>query len=283
LSLEDTVYYKNQRVLLASKHEKERAVAHVFFNKLGCEVCIEDFDTDQFGTFTGEIERPQTAYETCILKAKNAGEEFNYNLSLASEGSFGSHPSAPFIPSAHEIMVFIDKKNGWIIAEQLVSQKTNYNMITIDESADINSFLKRVNFPIHALTLQTKTTKEIIAKGIRTPSCLSNFLRAGFQLEKHLFLATDMRAMMNPTRMEVLSELADKLAVRISRDCPDCRTPGFGFKSTQGRLPCNECGSLTSFYEKEVWGCIQCEYYESRPRIDGLDCVDPGYCNYCNP
>ncbi|MDF1828293.1 MAG: hypothetical protein P1U39_08455 [Legionellaceae bacterium] len=277
------MYYKNQRVLLASKHEKEKAIADVFLNQLECHVCVEDFDTDQFGTFTGEVERPLTPYETCLLKAKHAGEQFGYHLSVASEGSFGPHPSAPFVPSAHEIMVFIDKRHGWVIAEQLVTQKTNYAMTAIDASTQFDGFLKRVDFPRHALVLQTKSNNAIIAKGIQTSSHLSDALKQGFQVESDLLLSTDMRAMMNPTRMSVLSELADKLAARIGHLCPQCKTPGFGFKSTKGKLPCTICGLLSALHEKEVWGCIQCEYNEARPRHDGLTRADPGYCDNCNP
>lgn len=277
------MYYKNQRVLLASKHEKEKAIADIFLDQLECHLCVEDFDTDQFGTFTGEIERPLTPYETCLLKAKHAGEQLGYNLIVASEGSFGFHPSSPFIPSAHEIMVFIDRQHNWVIAEQLVSQKTNYAMMTLDASTQFDGFLKRVDFPRHALVLQTKSNHAVIAKGIKTSLHLSDALKQGFQVEPELMLSTDMRAMMNPTRMSVLSELADKLAVRIRHLCPQCKTPGFGFKSTKGKLPCTICGLLTSLHEKEVWGCIQCEYDEARPRKDGLNCADPGCCIGCNP
>lgn len=277
------MYYKDRRVLLASKHEKEKAIAEVFFNKLECQLCVEAFDTDQFGTFTGEIARPLTPYETCVLKAKTAAEQFDYNLSLASEGSFGPHPAFSFIPSAHEIMVFIDKANNWVIAEQLISQKTNYTMLTIDAHTELDDFLRRVDFPNHALTLQMNTGKELIAKGIRDKITLLASLENGFQHEQQLFLATDMRAMMNPTRMEVLSELAYKLAVRIGSQCPGCNIPGFGFKTTKGKLPCSLCHSPTSYYELEIWGCIACDYQESKPRKDGLKQTEPACCDYCNP
>jgi len=277
------MYYKDQRVLLASKHEKEKAIAQAFFSKLECHLCIEDFDTDQFGTFTGEIARPLTPYETCVLKAKTAAEQFNYNLGLASEGSFGPHPAFPFIPSDHEIMVFIDRTNNWVIAEQLISKKTNYAMMTIDAQTELDNFLKRADFPKHALTLQMNTSKELIAKGIRDKKTLLASLEKGFRREQHLFLATDMRAMMNPTRMEVLSELANKLAVRIGSHCPGCKIPGFGFKTTKGKLPCSMCEAPTTFYELEIWGCIACDHQESKPRKDGLKHAEPAYCNYCNP
>ncbi|CEK11494.1 DUF6671 family protein [Legionella hackeliae] len=276
-------YYKNQSVLLATMHEKEKAISDIFLKKLGCHVCVENFDTDQFGTFTGETPRPLSPYNTCLLKVKKAMEQYDYELGLGSEGSFGPHPAIPFIPAGHEIMVFFDKKNNWVISEQLISEKTNYNMITIDSKTEIKDFLMNIGFPKHAVTLQTNETKEVIAKGIKDLTVLSHFLEKGFQKEEYLFLATDMRAMMNPTRMNVLRELADKLTIKIASCCPECNTPGFGFSSTQGKLHCKICELPTSIFKEEVWACIQCDYKEVKPRRDGLKFVEAKHCDYCNP
>ena len=277
------MYYANQSVLLASKHEKEKAIADVFFKKLSCTLCVNDFDTDQFGTFTGEIARALSPYDTCVSKAKTAAKHFGYDLAVASEGSFGPHPDFHFIPSDHEIMVFVDRKNNWIIAEQLVTSKTNYGMITLNSTTELSDFLSQTGFPEHALILQTNSDKTVIAKGIQDIETLRAALDIGFKKEKELFLATDMRAMMNPTRMNAISELAEKLADRIACPCPHCHIPGFGFQKTMGSLPCKACASPTSFYNHEIWGCIQCKYQEKQPRKDGLQSTDPQYCGYCNP
>ncbi|KTC83817.1 DUF6671 family protein [Legionella brunensis] len=277
------MYYKNQSVLLASKHEKEQAIAAPFMNRLSCTLKVHDFDTDQFGTFTGEIARTLSPYETCLLKAKTAAEQYDYAYSVASEGSFGPHPTFPFIPSAHELMVFIDREHDWVIAEQLVSQKTNYAMITINKHAEIDVFLKQVQFPSHALIVQGTSDNRVIAKGINDLKVLIHHLTIGFKTEKELLLTTDMRAMMNPTRMELIGKLADKLALRIATLCVQCACPGFGFKSTRGTLACSLCGSSTSYYKEEVWGCITCEHEEYKMRRDGLLKADPRYCDYCNP
>lgn len=277
------MHYKNQSVLLASKHEKEKAIAKVFFDTLSCTLDVQEFDTDQFGTFTGEIARTLSPYDTCLLKAKRAAEDYGYDLAIASEGSFGAHPAFPFIPSDHEIMVFLDRKNNWVIAEQYTTPKTNYSMMTITPQTAIEDFLEKAGFPEHALTLQTNSDKRVIAKGVRDIETLQAALRLGFQHEKELFLATDMRAMMNPLRMQAISELAKKLALRIQCSCPNCFTPGFGFKKTSGSLLCNDCTSPTSLYRQEVWGCIQCDYQETHPRKDGLETAKPQYCHYCNP
>ncbi len=277
------MHYERQTVLLASKHEKEKAIAAPFFKHLACTLAIEAFDTDQFGTFTGEIARLASPYESCLLKAKTAAELYGYDLAIASEGSFGPHPSLPFMASAHEIMLFVDRLHNWVIAEQLMTPNTNYAMITIDRSSDLRPFLEQVKFPAHALTLQTNPSQPPLAKGIRQMSDLQTQLNRGFAQHPQLLLATDMRAMMNPTRMEVLAELADKLAIRIATVCPACQTPGFGFKSTEGQLPCSDCGAPTSWYAREAWGCIECDAQTYKSRQDNLAMADPIYCPFCNP
>ena len=275
--------YTDKLVLLASKHNKEQAIAPVFRRTLACKLCVEDIDTDQFGTFTGEVPRKLSAYETCILKARYAAHEKKYALSVASEGSFGPHPSNPFIPHAHEIMVFLDLEQDWIIGEQLLTPNTNYKMMTINRDTDLEPFLKSALFPSHALTLQSPDRLDVIEKGINTPHQLQASLSDGFKKYNELFIATDMRAMMNPTRMQTLAELAEKLAIRIKSLCPSCGIPGFGFKSVSGHLPCSRCRDDTTMYRYEEWGCIQCNYQEQRPRKDHLIVADPTYCNYCNP
>lgn len=275
--------YKDKFVLLASKHRKEQAVEPVFREKMGCNVCVEDIDTDQFGTFTGEIPRTMPAYENCILKAKYGAKEKKYVLSIASEGSFSPHPSNPFMPLAHEIMVFVDLENDWVIAEQLMTVNTNYKMMTIHQDTILEAFLESVHFPSHALTLQSGDRQNIIAKGINNQDKLQELLDMGFKKYNELFIATDMRAMMNPTRMQTLIELAEKLAIRIMRSCPGCGIPGFGFKSVSGHLPCSLCGAETQMYQYEDWGCIRCDYQDQRLRKDQLIVADPTHCDYCNP
>ncbi len=258
------MHYRKEAVLLASKHEKERVIRPIFHEKIGCTLYTSDFDTDQFGTFTGEIPRAQNAYDTCILKAKTAALAADYFFSIASEGSFGWHPAIPFFASDHEIMVFVDLKNDWVIADQLITPKTNYKMMKLHPSTEIDSFLRSVHFPSHALTLQVSHSKEILGKGIQEQALLDELIKIGFSKGDELLLVTDMRAMMNPTRMEVLSLLAEKLAVRIQTCCRACRAPGFGFVSTTEKLSCSQCDAPTSMHRFEVWGCVACDNEEKK-------------------
>ena len=66
----------------------------------------------------------------------------------------------PFFASDHEIMAFVDLRNSWVIAEQLVTAKTNYKMLTLHAGTAFASFLQSVQFPSHAVTLQVNDTKE---------------------------------------------------------------------------------------------------------------------------
>ncbi len=277
------MFYKSKQILLASKHQKEKAIGPVFTENLGCQLRLSDFDTDQLGTFTGEIARPFNPYETCILKAKKAAQQDGHALALASEGSFGPHPANPFLPSAYEIMAFVDLTHNWVIAESLITLKTNYKMMTLQEGTDLDSFLQVAGFPDHALILQTEDQKETLGKGIVDPNELQGLLQEGFKRQKTLLLATDMRAMMNPTRMDSLATLARKLASRIATHCPSCDAPGFGFKTTDDQLPCGLCGSPTNMYRFEMWGCVRCDYELKKPRVDQLEKADPTYCHHCNP
>ena len=180
-------------------------------------------------------------------------------------------------------MVFVDLKNNWVIADQLLTPQTNYKMLTITPNTNIESFLESAYFPSHALVLQVNDSKEIIAKGINDFAVLMNLISIGFSKADELLLTTDMRAMMNPTRMKNISTLAEKLTSRILTECGFCHAPGYGFVSTSGNLACEQCGGPSSLYAFEVWACIACDNTEKKLRSDHLSKASPTYCNACNP
>ncbi|MDP3559480.1 MAG: hypothetical protein Q8R79_03910 [Legionellaceae bacterium] len=73
--------YTHKSVLLASKHNKEQVIEPVFREQLSCNLYVSDIDTDQFGTFTGEVPRSLSPHETCILKASFAAkDEWQFTL-----------------------------------------------------------------------------------------------------------------------------------------------------------------------------------------------------------
>jgi hypothetical protein len=73
--------YCGQAAVLTTKHGKDRAIARPFRASLGLVITVKDeIDTDQLGTFTGEIERVGTPREVAIRKAR-----------LGMEAQFPSH------------------------------------------------------------------------------------------------------------------------------------------------------------------------------------------------
>lgn len=275
--------YQGQAILMASKHQKEQVIAPFVEQILQARLVIANVDTDQFGTFTGEVARPQPPLETCILKAKACAIETQHALAIASEGSFGPHPQIPFLPYAHEIMVFVDLQRALVIKESLSTQETNFASIDIIRSSNLSSFLKQVGFPTHKLCLQTKQDLKVIAKGIDSHQSLEKMLMRGFKLDNELRLTTDMRAMMNPTRMRNIGILAEKLTKRIKTLCPSCQTPGYGKTGAEGHLPCANCMLPSQVYALDIFSCANCHFIEKTPRLDGQVSIDPQFCNYCNP
>ena len=98
--------YKDQKILLATKHQKETVIAPIFKGTLEAQIIVpQDFDTDQFGTFSFEVPRHASAFETAVKKAKKAASDYGYSLAVASEGSFGAHPDYFWTSANTEIMV----------------------------------------------------------------------------------------------------------------------------------------------------------------------------------
>jgi len=289
-------FYNNQKILLATKHHKESVIAPVFKKILGAEIIVpQDFDTDQFGTFSFEIPRELTAYQTAVKKAKTAVEDYGASLVISSEGSFGPHPDYFWMTANIEIMVFLDLSCSVEISEYLISTETNHDELWINrdykKSPDYEKFLKKVFFPSHGLMVhgplgqgQNQNSQDLFfAKGVTDLKTLEQKISLGFDCYEALCLKTDMRAMMNPSRMKVIGHLAEKLAQRINCLCQQCHTPGFGKRSSSGYLNCESCDEPSLLYQYQVQSCIACDYKILVPRPDGLVKAPINHCQFCNP
>lgn len=82
--------FKNRVAILATMHKKEEVISPILENELGIEIVVpEGFNTDQFGTFTGDIERMGDQYDAARHKAMGSMYLYDKTLAFASEGSFG--------------------------------------------------------------------------------------------------------------------------------------------------------------------------------------------------
>ena len=160
--------FKGRNLLIATKHEKEKVIAPILEKELGVRCIVpENFDTDILGTFTGEIERKDDPITTARKKCMLAMEATNCDMALASEGSFGPHPSIFFVPGDDEFLIFIDKKIDLEIIARELSTETNFNGSIIKNKTQLKEFADSVGFPNHGLI--AKSDKEVftdIIKGI---------------------------------------------------------------------------------------------------------------------
>lgn len=277
--------FKGRKLLIATKHQKETVIAPIFEKELEVICFTSDaFDTDSLGTFSGEIDRKDDALTTlrnkCILASKVSGAD----LVVASEGSFGVHPTIFFAQANQELMMLKDFKNDIEIIAREISLETNFNGQQVSTETELLHFAKRVHFPSHAIILKTDEKKyDEIYKGITSENIL---LEKFNKLKNKLGFAyaeTDMRAMHNPIRMKVIETTAIQLIEKIKTHCPSCKTPGFDVVSAKSGLLCKICQSPTRSTLYHLYECKKCKYNQKKMFPRGIQYEDPTYCDTCNP
>lgn len=280
--------YLGRTAALATKHGKERLIARPLWAAVGLEVVVpESIDTDQLGTFSGEVERSGSPLDTALRKARLGMAALGLPLGLASEGSFGPHPYAPFVALNHELLLFVDDEAGFQVAERLVTEQTNYSHTDAASVEELAAFLSRARFPSHALIVRPKSgfMPGSLFKGIQSAEALAAAVQqcARLSADGLAHVETDMRAHLNPTRRRAIRTLVVRLARRLQQCCPSCHTPGWGVVDLERGLPCEWCGCRTDLVKAEILGCPRCEHRTSRPRSEGPDRAPAQYCPVCNP
>jgi len=278
-------FYHGKRALIATMHGKQQVIGPVLQDELGIRVfTLDDFDTDRWGTFSGEVERKSDPLATARQKCLHGLEQGSVDLAVASEGSFGPHPFIPFLAADEEILVFIDRRNDLEIIAKELSPDTNYAASTVTSIDELLAFAETALFPSHALILRpSPDSPENMVKGIRDKETL---IKTALQLlneHQQLHVQTDMRAHMNPTRMQVIAGATRKLAERIKNVCPTCGIPGFGPTEFQKGLPCAQCHFPTKSVQRIINSCLKCSYNEIVEFPTGKRHEDPMYCDNCNP
>ena len=277
--------FKDRKLLIATKHHKEQVIAPIFEKGLGVHCFVpEMYDSDIFGTFSGEVERKNTALETVKAKCLAAMEEFDCDLAIASEGSFGSHPSIFFAQADDEFLIFIDKKNDLEIIARELSLETNFYGEKIYNREMLLNFANRIQFPSHAIILRTEADDlTSIRKGIITNSQLEDAFQQIMNMHGSVYAETDMRALYNPTRMGVIKVAAQKLLETIKAECPSCKAPGFCVTDAKQGLPCSWCSAPTRSTLSFIYSCKKCFFSSEKMYPHQKITEEPGFCDSCNP
>lgn len=267
---------------MPTKHDKAQLVTKHFDDILAMQVQEVVVDTDVFGTFSGEIERVGTPLETAVKKARVGIETTGNPFAIASEGSVGPDPIFGFINADIETMVFVDDELGIQVHETIKSNDiVAFTTTTIKN--DLEEFLKKADFPNHALIVKPNSGQGAI-KGIRDVVGLKEAIRKSQDLsaDGEAIIESDLRAMCSPSRQKNISAVGLKLVQRLAMTCPDCQAPGWGLASYTRGVECSECGDFSAdAISREVLGCFKCEYTALGAVINVT--LDPARCMSCNP
>ncbi|MDI1286054.1 MAG: hypothetical protein PSV46_16835 [Reyranella sp.] len=260
-------------------------MAPPFRRLLGAEiVTAPDVDTDQLGTFSGEIARPAPVVETCALKAELAFQTMDVDCAIASEGSYGPIDRLPFRPSGVEIMAFVDRRRGLKIIETMATHRTNWRLFTFASGApEVRAAAVSMGFPEYGVfVIANKDRSRPIKELASLDEVVAAVDREATRSEDgKAILIADMRAHRNPTRMKVLRALSWKLAKRLQCLCPKCGVPGFGHTGSRRGLPCEGCSAPTHWIDFEIDGCTVCGHAAARPRKDGRQIASRLSCKSC--
>lgn len=278
-------FFEGRTLVIASMHQKEQVIQPLFEASLKVKVVVADgLNTDLLGTFSGEIARIADPLTTARKKCELAMELTGVDLAIASEGSFGPHPSAFFLPANEEWLLLIDRKHQLEIHSRHLSTATNFGGQEFSSWKELETFAGKVGFPSHGLILRSsKDNLEGLLKGITN---LGELRKAGTMLletQGSGYIETDMRAMFNPSRMEVIQETAQLLLEKLNSCCPSCQRPGFAVMATEPGLPCSLCGTPSSAALAHLLVCSHCGKEEKIFFPHGKKIEDPQYCLICNP
>jgi hypothetical protein len=275
--------FEGRQILIASMHQKERVIAPILEKHLGLSCMVANINTDELGTFSGEIDRTLSPIECAQKKCEWAMEKYNSDLAIASEGSFGPNPQMFFSYCNEEWILIKDKKNKAEWFSKIISTETNFGSKECKSMQEVHSFCKQIGFPEHAVILRKSGYDfQDIYKGINELQQLES-VAADF-LKKHnaVVIETDMRAMFNPTRMKNIQAATQKLCDQILNTCPSCLFPGFSITKLNSGLPCSACGLPTKSIKSVVYSCQKCEWTEEKIN-ETKTTEDPTFCDFCNP
>jgi len=278
--------WKNRPCVLGTMHGKERVIAPLVESELDLTVVVpKDFNTDHFGTFTGDIKRAGNQREACRTKALSAMTLTGTDLALASEGSFGAHPGISFLSSNLEIVMLIDKLNDL----EIIGHYRNSTVIPrgqkVRTSEEAIATALSWGFPKQGIIIREseKSTKNIFKEvlTIEDIQTLSTHLLSKWFV-KSIYIETDMRAHRCPERMEFIRLATLDLIKNCKSICPRCSTPGFVITETVSGLPCASCTLPTDLVKETIRSCTKCTYQLMSP-IENEVSAEAKDCVWCNP
>ncbi|RUO23291.1 hypothetical protein CWE08_01165 [Aliidiomarina iranensis] len=264
--------------ILVTQHEKGKLIAPVL-QEIGIRVVENSsWDTDQLGTFAGEVERRLTPHECALEKAKQAIKLTGLGIGLGSEGSFGGGPLPGVINWNEEILCFYQPEHERVIYARASGAFPGKSFV-LEQISDLEHVEELSNQGLHWIV---KINDEIL-KGLNL-AMLTEALTIADQhglLTWPIKVEPDLRAMYCPPRQQMIKKAAEDLARRLQALCPECSEPNFVVKHQEKGLPCELCSLPTQLPSHEVLHCEACEHTEKLGVA--ATSADSQHCQWCNP
>lgn len=283
---DNRIEFCDRLVVIATMHRKELVIAPILQIALGVRVTVPpNFDSDLFGTFTRDVDRPANQIETAKLKAEKALQLIEADLVIASEGSFFPHPVLG-IAYNREIVLLFDRKNNFTVYGESLTADTNFRHQVVISYEQAYDFAMKVGFPDHAIVVMPDaqtSAKDAIYKGITSEDMLENVVNELLKRSPQIHIETDMRALHNPTRMDNIAKATQDLVRKLQQVCPNCNFVNFDVVEQLKGLPCELCGLPTQVTRTNLYRCDRCQFQKEKLFPNGIYSANAMYCNYCNP
>lgn len=274
----------NRNIAIATMHSKETVIATLLEKSFQLSCSVPELNTDVFGTFSGEIERIDSPLDTARKKCTRAMELTGFDMAIASEGSFGAHPTIPFVHANEELVLLIDQKNNLEVFATELTTETNFSGCRINSVDEAIEFSKKAQFPSHGLIIRDREkSSKLLFKGIQDSESFETIISDMLRNQGHAWIETDMRALYNPTRMNAIERATIQLIEKLESHCPVCSTPGFWITERLAGLPCSLCYQPTNSTLAHRYVCSSCNFAEEKKYPRKIQFEDPMFCDVCNP
>lgn len=279
--------FHNRNILIATMHHKDQVIWPTLQSALPISYDIIPWiNTDQFGTFSGEKKRKWSMIDATQAKIQLAHQLTNHDLILASEWSFGYHPSFPFQTTNTEVIILKDFTNDyefrWYYTTPVVNQQWQYisginQLITTATEwwRPQQWVIIRPHPDSHRLIIKDCDTTEKLHQAYHHITRRPRYNK--------VYLETDMRAHQNPLRMKAIEQCTHSLLANIYSICPACWSPWLYHSKTEYGLPCERCHQPTRLPLYELWQCQKCSHQEHRSIPWYSSHASAQYCSFCNP
>ncbi len=268
-----------RRAALVSKHFKHPVIAPVF-EEYGWTLEELIADTDELGTFSGEVPRRYPPDETVRRKALMGRERSDAPWLVASEGTIFS--SLVGLVDDHEIVALVARHTSRVILGRAsdVIPATSFGVTNATSSNELLEHCASADLPRHHLLVAPANHE---APSIGALATLAEVRAACDYLLRYsssLLVQTDMRAHLCPSRRDIIARAARDLMIRCAQPCPRCGEFGFGDDGPVPGLECGACARATDEPRAQRWRCPSCALVELRTN-QGV--ADPARCAWCNP